>query len=136
MKKIGAIIVVAVFALIGVAAAVALTNTANNTDKTKNAINEAENLSSDTEVAEGNVTVNISDFEYSDKNLKIKAGTTITWVNQDLDRHDVTPDQNGSFDGSELLGKGDSYSHTFNSPGVFAYHCSLHPEMTAKVLVE
>lgn len=88
------------------------------------------------EVLEGEVQVDISNFEYSPSSIKIKKGTVVIWTNQDDTKHDVAPDSEaGDFTGSDLLAKGQSYSFTFNSVGTFAYHCSPHPYMKAKVEV-
>ncbi len=37
---------------------------------------------------------------------------------------------------SEVLQKGQSYSHTFSSAGTFNYLCTLHPFMTGTVVVK
>jgi plastocyanin len=34
-----------------------------------------------------------------------------------------------------VLNVGDTFSHIFNSAGVFGYHCSIHPFMTARITV-
>lgn len=66
--------------------------------------------------------------------LTVKAGTTVTWLNEDAQAHTVT-DVGGAFD-SGLLGKGDTWSYTFDAVGEFEYFCTPHPWMRAKVIVE
>ncbi len=89
------------------------------------------------EVKSGAVTVNIKDFNFETQKLNVKVGTTVTWINQDSARHDVSPDKESpDFIGSgKLLAKGESYSYTFEKPGTFAYHCTPHPYMKASVEV-
>lgn len=78
----------------------------------------------------------ISNFAYSSNKLTVKKGTTVTWVNLDTARHDITPDQpSDNFKTSELLNKDESYSFTFSEVGNYGYHCSPHPYMKGIVEV-
>jgi nitrite reductase (NO-forming) len=70
----------------------------------------------------------------------ITAGTTVTWINDDNTIHTVASGSPGAFTNefgseSEFLMKGATLSHTFDTPGEFAYYCSLHPFMLGKVKV-
>ncbi len=52
---------------------------------------------------------------------------------------DDTPHTVRAVDGSfhsKALDTGDRYAFTFTRPGVYSYFCSLHPRMTAKVIVK
>ncbi len=80
-------------------------------------------------------SVSISNFAFSQKEITVKAGTTVTWTNNDSAPHTVTSDS-GSELSSASLAKGQSYSHTFTQPGTYAYHCSVHPQMAGKVAVQ
>ncbi|MFI5053319.1 MAG: right-handed parallel beta-helix repeat-containing protein, partial [Acidimicrobiia bacterium] len=53
------------------------------------------------------------------------AGTTIRWVNDGDNVHNVTPNAGHSF-GSGALAPGKSYVHKFADPGSYAYYCTLH----------
>lgn len=80
--------------------------------------------------------VTIQNYAYAPQKITIKAGTTVTWTNQDSVKHDVmADDENDDFRGSELLGKGQSYSFTFTKPGTYTYFCSPHPYMKGTVEV-
>lgn len=80
--------------------------------------------------------VDIKNFEYVNKMLTVKKGTTVRWTNEDTVKHDVSPDNPGdAFQGSELLAKSESYEWTFNETGTYTYHCSPHPYMTGTVVV-
>ena len=70
----------------------------------------------------------------------IKAGTTITFINDDNDHpHNVVsgtrtaPD--GRFD-SGILQPGARWSYTFATPGVYHYVCTIHPGMDGEITVQ
>ena len=80
--------------------------------------------------------VSISDFKYSPATITVKAGTKVTWTNNDSVQHDVAADKPSSdAPSSSLLGKGESFSFTFNKAGTYGYHCTPHPYMRGKVVV-
>lgn len=79
-------------------------------------------------------SVTIDDFAFSPGALTVSVGTTITWTNDQGLTHTVTADD-GSFD-SGRLATGDTFSQTFDTTGIFAYHCTIHPSMTATVIVQ
>lgn len=96
------------------------------------------------------ISIDIKDFKYSQQNIKIKKGTTVTWTNQDSVQHNVMKSHNDDGKAHDapakdevkadvlagpLLAKGESYSFTFNEAGANAYHCSPHPYMTGNVEV-
>ena len=64
------------------------------------------------------------DNEFSPKVLHIKAGQTVTWVNQGQTIHTVTADDD-SFD-SGNMNTGAQYTHTFMQPGSYPYFCRIH----------
>lgn len=78
--------------------------------------------------------VKIDNFTFEPQKLTIKAGTTVTWKNEDDIPHTVTSTTR-TFK-SKALDTDDSFSFTFTTPGTFEYFCSLHPHMTATVVVE
>ncbi|HZY05128.1 MAG TPA: cupredoxin family copper-binding protein [Anaeromyxobacteraceae bacterium] len=78
--------------------------------------------------------VRISGFVFEPRDLKVRRGSTVRWVNQDQEPHTVTADE-GAF-GSRGLDAGEGYAFTFQRAGRFPYHCALHPHMTGTVIVE
>jgi len=76
----------------------------------------------------------IKQFQFSQPALTVPVGTTVTWVNQDQDAHTVTADD-GRFT-STGLDHGEQFSYRFTAPGTYAYHCALHPHMTARIVVK
>ena len=81
--------------------------------------------------APGNV--NIVDFSFDPVTLTVTAGATVTWANAGAAPHTVTA--NGALFDSGFLFAGDTYQRTFATVGTYAYFCSLHPEMTATIVV-
>ncbi len=79
-------------------------------------------------------TVAIKNFAFVPQVIAVMPGTTVTWTNTDDDPHTVTANDK-SFHSSALDTDG-KYSFTFTKPGEFAYFCSLHPHMTAKIIVK
>ena len=80
------------------------------------------------------LTVEIRDFDFSPRDLTVKTGTAITWVDRDGVPHDAT-DENGDW-GTGALSRGESETLTFESPGVYGYYCTIHPNMRATLKVE
>ena len=79
--------------------------------------------------------VAIKNFAFSPTTLKVTAGTTVTWTNQDTDAHTVTSAGSGGPLHSPALATHATYSYRFTEPGTYAYLCTIHPFMTAKVEV-
>ncbi|OLZ65404.1 amidase [Streptomyces sp. IMTB 2501] len=80
-------------------------------------------------------SVAIKNFAFSPTTLKVKVGTTVTWTNQDTDAHTVTSAGSGGPLHSPALATHAAYSYQFTKPGTYAYLCTIHPFMTAKVEV-
>lgn len=102
-------------------------------------VTPAEAVVAATEVPEGAIVVNIDKMKYDNTDLKVKAGDTVVWINQEAMPHNVDF-QPGVAAEKELKGpmlkKGESFSITFNEAGEFPYHCTPHPFMRGKVTVE
>ena len=79
---------------------------------------------SSSHAAPSGASVSVIDNEFVPKILYIKAGQTVTWVNNGQTIHTVTADD-GSFD-SGNFDSGAEYTHTFTQPGRYAYYCKLH----------
>jgi LPXTG-motif cell wall-anchored protein len=83
--------------------------------------------------AQDEMTVSIQDFFFDPDQLSVAPGTTVTWVNEGQAPHTTTADD-GTWD-SGTLQPGEDFSFTFDQPGTYTYHCSIHPDMTASVKV-
>jgi plastocyanin len=66
--------------------------------------------------------------------LTVKAGSTVTWINNETTAVDVTSDTAGVFD-SGVLNPGASYKFTFTQAGTFTYHTNSVPPMTGSIVV-
>jgi plastocyanin len=75
----------------------------------------------------------IDSHVFNKKEITIKKGTTVVWVNLESMPHTVT-DMNGTFD-SNYMAQGDRWSYTFEEAGEFEYFCLYHPNMVGKVTV-
>ncbi len=78
--------------------------------------------------------VTIRDFSFNPGTLTVKAGTTVTWTNQDGPTHRIISDDFTTF-ASSPLPTGASFTFTFVNPGSYPYHCSIHPSMKGTVVV-
>jgi plastocyanin len=83
--------------------------------------------------------VSIQNFAFGPTPVTVNAGDTVTWTQHDTYAvHTVTADATSveKFDSGNLsTDTGVSFSHTFNTPGTFTYHCAIHPSMTGTVVV-
>jgi plastocyanin len=93
---------------------------------------ETSNLSAPARAADATVT--IDNFTFEPQRLTVKAGTTVTWANQDDIPHTVASDT--KLFKSKALDTDDKFSFTFATPGVYDYFCSMHPHMTGEIVVE
>jgi plastocyanin len=80
------------------------------------------------------IEVNIAQFAFAPQRLTVKAGTTVTWINDDDVPHTIV--STGKSFRSKPLDTHDRFSFTFTTPGPYEYFCSLHPHMTGAVVVE
>jgi plastocyanin len=83
----------------------------------------------------GGNSVTIKGFAFAPAALTVRAGTRVTWTNQDSDAHTVTSDGSGGPLNSKAMNTGDTFSFTFATAGTYKYLCTIHPFMTATVTV-
>jgi plastocyanin len=90
-------------------------------------------------------------FRFEPKDLTIKVGTTVRWVNNSDPRHTSTNDKEWETPQSpailppgaapwrsRFLPNGQSATHTFTVPGKYQYFCETHGQygMTGTITVE
>src|SRR5215217_4101156 len=80
-------------------------------------------------------TVLIQNFSFKPAHITINRGTKVRWINMDFDVHTATANNGKSFD-SGLLFPRQRYTHTFKRAGKQRYHCKIHPDMKASVVVK
>jgi plastocyanin len=79
--------------------------------------------------------VTIDNFSFTPATLTVPVGTEVTWVNHDDIPHTVASDDK-SFFKARALDTDEKFSFTFSKAGTYSYFCSIHPKMTAKVVVQ
>ena len=87
-----------------------------------------------------------SDQAFRPMTITIAAGESVTWANASTEHHSVTAEEDSVPEGAPyfasggasseddanddisggLLGPGESYSHTFDTPGTYRYYCIPH----------
>jgi plastocyanin len=80
--------------------------------------------------------VKIDNFSFGPAELKVSAGTTVTWVNHDDIPHTVVSTDDPKTFKSKVLDTDEKFSFTFSKAGSYPYFCSIHPKMTGKVIVQ
>jgi len=78
--------------------------------------------------------VKIDNFSFSPATITIPVGTTVRWTNHDDIPHTVVSDDK-TFK-SKALDTDEQFTYTFTKAGTYSYFCSLHPKMTAVVVVK
>jgi plastocyanin len=91
-----------------------------------------QNSGNTTTAQTGPVSINIKGFAFQPADVTIKAGSEVTWINDDSATHTVVG--NGFESGN--LATGQTYKHTFDAAGVYSYHCGIHPNMQGKITVQ
>ncbi|WP_260695693.1 cupredoxin family copper-binding protein [Streptomyces sp. IB201691-2A2] len=75
-------------------------------------------------------------YAFSPAALTVPVGSTVTWTNQDTAPHDVKTTSGPVSIHSPMLQKGQSWSFTFTTAGSYGYYCTVHPDMTARIVVQ
>lgn len=84
-------------------------------------------------------TVTIGDSGFTPATIKIKKGEELAWVNQDINAHEITADQEDApgLDSTTPLAEGDSYIFSFEKEGTIQYYDPLNPTVfKGTVIVE
>jgi hypothetical protein len=77
--------------------------------------------------------VEINNFAFSPSLLTINVGDTVKWTNKDNVAHTVTA--NGGAFNSGILSTNSVFLMKFTASGSFDYHCTIHPDMIARIVV-
>ena len=97
---------------------------------------KAMDMSSSLASAVSTNAVSIKNYMFSPMTIRVKAGTTVTWTNDDGVHHNVVADQmSSSAPNGQLIGQDEKYSFTFTKPGTYTFHCAPHPYMHGTVIV-
>jgi plastocyanin len=85
--------------------------------------------------ASSTVPIKIDNFSFTPQTVTVPAGTEVTWTNQDDIPHTVVSEDKTTFK-SHALDTDEKFSFTFTKPGTYTYFCSIHPKMTAHIVVQ
>jgi plastocyanin len=78
-------------------------------------------------------TVTIENMQFNPQELTVHHGDRIVWVNKDLFPHTATAAK--VFDSGSIAANG-SWSYVAAKSGEYAYGCTFHPTMKAKLTVQ
>lgn len=78
-------------------------------------------------------TVDINHFAFHPPTLTIAAGTKVNFTNSSKVTHTAT---HGGVFNTARIAPGTTISIRFDSKGSFSYHCSIHPLMHGKIVVQ
>lgn len=87
----------------------------------------------ETAQASRTATVDIVNFAYKPATLTVGVGSKVVFANTSGRAHTAT--RKGSFTTGRIKA-GNSASIRFNQRGTFPYHCTIHPFMKGKVIVD
>jgi plastocyanin len=82
----------------------------------------------------------MSEIQLHPASVSVAKGGKVTWTNEETIGHDVTktggpgPDFSSGEPGG--MGEGDTFTHTFKSPGKVEYVCTVHANMKGTVTVK
>ena len=73
----------------------------------------------------------IKGLAFNPEQITVRAGDSVTWVNEDSDRHHLMGD---GFESKDLA-HGATFTTEFSEPAELAYHCTIHTYMEGKIVV-
>lgn len=85
--------------------------------------------------AGGKVEIVMKGLLFEPKDVTVKAGTTVTWKNNEDIPHNVVAEEGAEFQ-SDTFGKDGTFDFEANRPGVVKYVCTIHPGMQGTLTVE
>jgi plastocyanin len=87
-------------------------------------------------IAGETVVVELENIQFQPQAIRIRPGTTVTWVNRDTVIHNVRQVES-VFLSPDVMERGSNFSFTFEEPGTYRYQCTFHhPTMNGVVIVE
>ena len=86
-------------------------------------------------VAANEPAVRITNFQFSPASLTVKPGTKVIWTNDDTTVHSIKDTSPLATPVSADLGKGATFSITYDRAGSYSYICGIHQYMAATVTV-
>lgn len=89
-------------------------------------------------IADAPLTVSQAGLKFSVKDLEVKKGQTVVFVNDDTTSHNitVTGDGNGVSVNGGLQPPGEQFQMPFAKPGAYVVTCGIHPKMRMNIVVK
>ena len=75
----------------------------------------------------------IDNFSFTPRDTMVSVGAMVAWTNRDDVPHNVISTEKKF--ASPVLDTDEQFSHRFDAPGTYPYYCSIHPKMTAQIVV-
>lgn len=85
--------------------------------------------------AETTFDVGIRDFAFGPSYRQIEVGDSVRWTQRGSTTHTVTSRAGAPEAFAAELQSGETFTRLFPTPGRYAYHCTIHPEMRGVVQV-
>jgi plastocyanin len=110
-------------------------DSSSDTGSTANPAPATDTAASDTggTTTAAGVEVSIKDIKFNPESVTAKAGTTITWTNDDPVPHNVTAPQAGIESGTIEPGK--TFAFVVEKAGTIDYVCTIHPGQKGSITV-
>ena len=86
--------------------------------------------------ADTGAAVTIDNFTFAPATLTVAKGTKVVFTNRDDIPHTVTSALTPPRFRSPPLDTGETVTIAFDTPGTYAYFCSLHPHMQGTIVVK
>ena len=135
MKNIFIASLIVIIMLIGAALFIGR-NTTNQGPTVSTILTPSPTVSASTvTTAQVNFPITITNFAFSNPDITVKVGDTITWTNHDSTAHTVSSTDGGPLNSGNIASNG-AFSYTFNAVGVYHYRCAIHASMMGTVTVK
>ena len=87
------------------------------------------------------IVIPIENYSFTPPKIIVSKGAKVSWQNRDRFSHTINSDPHPGHTyfqslNSRILSYNDVFSVVLDDPGVYLYHCSVHPNMSGIVFVE
>lgn len=79
--------------------------------------------------------VGMKGLKFEPRDITVKAGTTVTWTNNEDIPHNVVAEEGADFE-SDTFGRDGTFEFEAAKAGTVRYVCTLHPGMEGTITVE
>ena len=79
--------------------------------------------------------VGMKGLKFEPRDITVKAGTTVTWTNNEDIPHNVVAEEGATFE-SDTFGRDGTFEFKTAKAGTVRYVCTIHPGMDGTITVE